>query len=241
MATRRRRLAAPRLFRHPRRAGRMPLTKRADSKITFPGVWTKLLAACSTAACPTRSTRHRSRRRLCDAGRTPRGARMEHELGIDRGAKSRTPTSAPRRTGYWAAGHAHVRRGAAWGEHEVAGVLFVQGRRRPAPNADEVSDARFLTADELRAMLTEADPKWSPWFVGTTERGGWECRRPWGARRCASAASTPTTASWNTSTRPPRRRRTAGRRTGGRRACASSRRSPTRRARARAATEGSPA
>ena len=49
-----------------------------------------------------------------------------------------------------------------------------QGDADLAPNADEVSDARFLTADELRAMLNEDGLKWSPWFVGIMERGGWE-------------------------------------------------------------------
>ena len=31
-----------------------------------------------------------------------------------------------------------------------------------------------MTADELRAMLRQDGRKWSPWFVGIMERGGWE-------------------------------------------------------------------
>ena len=75
---------------------------------------------------------------------------------------------------YWAADTLTYGARAPWGEHEVDHVLFVQGDVDLAPNADEVSDARFLTADELRAMLKEDGLKWSPWFVGIMERGGWE-------------------------------------------------------------------
>ena len=157
--------------------GRMLLTKRADSKITFPGVWTN--ACCShplhgrvpdeVDTAPVASDafampgiKHAARRKL------------EHELGIDPAQLPHADFRFLTRFHYWAADTLTYGARAPWGEHEVDHVLFVQGDVDLAPNADEVSDARFLTADELRAMLNEDGLKWSPWFVGIMERGGWE-------------------------------------------------------------------
>jgi len=50
----------------------------------------------------------------------------------------------------------------------------VRGAVELEPNADEVDECRYVTPDELRAMLREDGLRWSPWFIGIMERGGFE-------------------------------------------------------------------
>lgn len=48
---------------------------------------------------------------------------------------------------------------------------------RIAPNADEVAECRWVTQQELKEMLDvetkEKELRWSPWFLGIMDRGGW--------------------------------------------------------------------
>ena len=53
-------------------------------------------------------------------------------------------------------------------------VLFVRGNVSLAPNPDEVDDYMYVSAEELRGMLQEGGRRWSPWFIGIMERGGYE-------------------------------------------------------------------
>jgi len=158
--------------------GRMLLTRRADSKITFPGVWTN--ACCShplhgrtpvevdvTAADGTvdhamPGIKHAARRKL------------RHELGIDPAQLPHAEFRYLTRFHYWAADTLTYGADAPWGEHEVDYVLLVRGDVTLQLNPDEVGAHRYVTAEELRAMLREEGLRWSPWFVGIMERGGWD-------------------------------------------------------------------
>jgi len=155
-------------------AGRMLLTKRAASKITFPGVWTN--ACCSHPLhgrapdevdldpldTDTPGAKHAARRKL------------GHELGI---AVDQVPHSDFRFLGkfhYWAADTLTYGPAPPWGEHEVDYILFIQSAVDLTPNPDEVDEAIYVSSDELKEMMKEESLRWSPWFVGIMERGGWE-------------------------------------------------------------------
>lgn len=154
--------------------GRMLLTRRAESKITFPGVWTN--ACCShplhgrvpdevdrAGGDPTMpGAKHAARRKLL------------HELGIEPAQLPHDDFRFLTRFRYWAADTLTYGAEPPWGEHEVDYILFVRGAVEMVPNPDEVSECRYVTADELRAMMREDGLRWSPWFVGIMERGGWK-------------------------------------------------------------------
>ena len=151
----------------------MLLTKRAASKITFPGVWTN--ACCShplhgrtpeeVDTDPTNGdmpgAKHAARRKLA------------HELGI---CPSTVPHADFRYLGrfhYWAADTLTYGENAPWGEHEIDYILFLQRPVTLKLNPDEVDEAIYVSPDELRAMLRDEQLLWSPWFIGIMERGGW--------------------------------------------------------------------
>lgn len=155
-------------------SGRMLLTQRATSKITFPGVWTN--ACCShplhgrvpdevdadDSDLSMPGAKHAARRKLL------------HELGI---APAEVPHEDFRflsRFHYWAADVLTWGEESPWGEHEVDYILFVQADVTLTPNPDEVSEVKYVTQQQLRDMLADPSLRWSPWFVGIMERGGWE-------------------------------------------------------------------
>jgi len=153
--------------------GRMLLTKRAASKITFPGVWTN---ACCSHPLHGRTPEEVDR---SDDGGMP-GAKhaarrkLAHELGI---APAEVPHGDFRYLGrywYWAADTLTYGPQAPWGEHEVDYILCIRRQVTITLNPDEVDEAVYVTPDELRVMLADAQRRWSPWFVGIMERGGWE-------------------------------------------------------------------
>jgi len=75
---------------------------------------------------------------------------------------------------YWAADVLTWGDEAPWGEHEVDYILFVQADVTLQPNPDEVDAVRYVTPAELRELLVDKSLRWSPWFVGIMERGGWD-------------------------------------------------------------------
>jgi len=155
----------------------MLLTRRADSKITFPGVWTN--TCCShplhnmfpnevdevPAAYPSfPGIKHAAIRKL------------RHELGI-------APTFVPHekiqfisRFHYWAADTKTYGNDAPWGEHEVDYVLFVQCPNETILkiNPDEVDEYKYVSINGLKAMFEEKGLLWSPWFRGIMNNGGFD-------------------------------------------------------------------
>jgi isopentenyl-diphosphate delta-isomerase len=153
--------------------GRMLLTRRADSKITFPGVWTN--ACCSHPL-------HGRTPEEVDAGddlsmpgaKHAARRKLRHELGIDPAELPHDDFRFLSRFHYWAADTLTYGKEAPWGEHEVDYILFVQGDVCMEPNPDEVSEYKYVTPDQLRDMLKQDELLWSPWFVGIMDRGGWD-------------------------------------------------------------------
>lgn len=156
----------------------MLLTRRADSKITFPGVWTN--TCCShplygmtpnevdevPAAYPAfPGIKHAAIRKL------------KHELGIDPKYVPHDDIQFVKRFHYWAADTMTYGPETPWGEHEVDYVLFLQCldvQPVVVPNPDEVSEYKYVSIEELKSMMTEHGLKWSPWFLGIMERGGFD-------------------------------------------------------------------
>jgi len=167
--------------------GRMLLTRRAARKITFPGVWTN--ACCShplhgltpsevdhgeEAAMP--GIKHAARRKL------------GHELGITGAQIPHEDFRYLGRFHYWAADTRTYGPEAPWGEHEVDYILFFRGEVNLELNPDEVEEARYVTQEELRFMIADENIRWSPWFIGIMERGGWTW---WGDLEQALAEKSP--------------------------------------------------
>jgi isopentenyl-diphosphate delta-isomerase len=156
----------------------MLLTRRADSKITFPGVWTN--TCCShplygmepnevdavPAAFPSfPGIKHAAIRKL------------RHELGIDPKYVPHDGIQFVSRFHYWAADTKTYGSETPWGEHEVDYVLFLQNTAEQPevhPNPEEVSEWKYVSIDGLKQMLDEPGLQWSPWFRGIMDLGGFE-------------------------------------------------------------------
>lgn len=154
--------------------GRLLLQKRASHKITFPDVWTN--TCCShqlTGFDPTEVDNE-----LGQPGVAPMGVcraavrKLEHELGI---APSDVPMEKFKfltRLHYYAADSITHGKHSVWGEHEIDYILFLQLKERPqmTPHPEEVGDVRWVTPEELKAMMVEPGLLWSPWFVIIAQR-----------------------------------------------------------------------
>lgn len=154
------------------------LTQRALSKITFPGVWTN--TCCSHPL-------HGMDPHEVDDGVDSYPAfpgikhaairKLRHELGIK---SSEVPHSSFRfltRFHYWAADTITYGKNAPWGEHEIDYVLLVKCEGDGPSvyaNKDEVEEHRYVSAEELKAMMSDSSLLWSPWFLGIMENGGFE-------------------------------------------------------------------
>lgn len=156
--------------------GRMLLTQRAASKITFPNVWTNTCCshplygmtpeeADDDEAYPSfPGIKHAAIRKL------------QHELGIDSSYIQHDRIQFLSRFHYWAADTVTYGPEAPWGEHEVDYVLFLQSEEEVpvAANPDEVGASKYVTRDELRKMFADKSLLWSPWFRGMMDLGIWD-------------------------------------------------------------------
>jgi len=165
------------------RDNRLLLTKRAASKITFPGVWTN--------TCCSHPLRYMNPNEVDDpsneANLHPRcgyngakhGARRKllHELGIDPKYVPHEDIQFLTKFHYWAADtQTYGNENPPWGEHEVDYILFSKSDDDVplAPCADEVDEHKYVTPKELRDMLDDPQLEWSPWFRGIVDRGFWK-------------------------------------------------------------------
>jgi len=148
--------------------GRLLLPRRAACKITFPGVWTNTCCSHPLAGLTPSEVDGEE----AAAGSAPGAARaavrkLQHELGVP---AAQLPLSAFKfltRLHYCAAdGGGAAASPSPWGEHEMDYILLA---RLPgvalAPNAEEVSEVRYVTQAELGQMMDAASGlAWSPWF-----------------------------------------------------------------------------
>lgn len=169
---------------------KMLLTKRASTKITFPNVWTN--TCCSHplyGMLPNEvdgDDAHAAYAANFPAIKHAAIRKLKHELGIDPCYINHDEIQFITRFHYWAAdtiSHGHE---TPWGEHEVDYILFYQIKNMDEiplviPNPDEVDTYKYVSMEELRAMMAASDKGqeeeellWSPWFRGIMERGGWD-------------------------------------------------------------------
>lgn len=156
----------------------MLLTRRADSKITFPGVWTN--TCCSHPLYGMKPN---------EVDQVPQDfpnfpgikyaaiRKLRHELGIDPKYVPHDDIQFVSRFHYWAADTKTYGAEAPWGEHEVDYVLFLQNKgEQPEvlPNPDEVSECKYVSIAELQEMFQQPGLEWSPWFRGIMDLGGFE-------------------------------------------------------------------
>ena len=92
--------------------------------------------------------------------------KLEHELGIPAAALDRRDFVFLTRLLYCAAdADASSGQSTGWGEHELDYILFLRADVPLKPHSEEVSDTKYVTPDELRAMMRpETGLRWSPWF-----------------------------------------------------------------------------
>lgn len=155
--------------------GKLLLTQRAASKITFPGVWTN--TCCShplVGMLPNEVDVVPDAFPQFDGIKHAAIRKVKHELGIDTLEHSNIHFIS--RFHYWAADTLTHGMNAPWGEHEVDYILFCQMDEQNDLNVDreEVSDYNYVTIDEMKEMMEDSDLKWSPWFRGIMDRGGFE-------------------------------------------------------------------
>lgn len=157
----------------------MLLTRRADSKITFPGVWTN--TCCSH---PLHDMTPNEVDVVPDAFPDFPGIKhaairkLQHELGIDSKYVPHEDIQFVSRFHYWAADTKTYGADTPWGEHEVDYVLFLKSKPGNQPvvhaNPDEVSEYKYVSPQELKNMFEEPDLEWSPWFRGIMDLGGFD-------------------------------------------------------------------
>lgn len=159
-------------------SGRLLLQQRAGSKITFPLVWTN---TCCSHPLHGQSPSEVDTPEDVASGRVLGAKRaavrkLGHELGI---APDQLPLDAFKfltRLHYYAEDATDPEPG-EWGEHELDYLLLA---RVPGvllrPNPEEVEAVKWVTPDELRAMMAPSSGlKWSPWFRIIADRmlPGW--------------------------------------------------------------------
>jgi len=136
--------------------GKLLLQKRADEKITFPGMWTN---TCCSHPLSTKDEREEK-----DQLGVRRAAirKLPHELGIDASQISPSDFVYLTRIHYMAgSGSAD----AVWGEHEVDYILVATKDVTYDLNPNEVSAARYVSLEELDAMLEDDAYTFTPWFM----------------------------------------------------------------------------
>jgi isopentenyl-diphosphate delta-isomerase type 1 len=156
----------------------MLLTRRADSKITFPGVWTN--TACSHplhGMTPSEVDQVPSAYPNFPGIKHAAIRKLKHELGIDPVYVPHDGIQFISRFHYWAADTKTYGSEAPWGEHEVDYVLFLHCLEEEpvvVANPDEVAEFRYVSIEGLKEMFEDPSLKWSPWFRGIMEGGAFD-------------------------------------------------------------------
>lgn len=143
------------------REGRLLLQKRADDKVTFPGVW-----ANSCCSHPLSSD---SESELIDASGVKRAAirKLHQELGISPDDLSLDDFHFVTKMMYSA------RMNADWIEREIDHILVIQADVDIKMNQNEVSEIKWVSKQELEQILAgdvDIGGEIAPWFRCIAER-----------------------------------------------------------------------
>ncbi|KAL7421840.1 isopentenyl-diphosphate delta-isomerase idi1 [Cryptotrichosporon argae] len=132
--------------------GRLLLQKRADEKITFPGMWTN--------TCCSHPLHIRAELVEEDQAGVRAAAirKLPHELGIP------AEQLKPEDFNFLTRIHYLAPSDGLWGEHEIDYILFATLDVTTELNPNEVSDARYVSMAELDQMFSDPTNKFTPWF-----------------------------------------------------------------------------
>lgn len=136
----------------------MLLQQRASTKITFPDHWTN--TCCSHPLCFDAELDEKNSVGVIRAAQR----KLKHELGIDSHEVPLESFEYLTRIHYRAANIPHD---GMFGEHEIDYILFVCRDVMLQPNANEVSDYRYVTKEELKDMIEKSKTSGmliTPWF-----------------------------------------------------------------------------
>lgn len=156
--------------------GEMLLTQRANSKITFPSVWTN--TCCShplVGMTPNEVDITPDAYPQFDGIKHAAIRKTKHELGIT--SIEHSSIQFISRFHYWASDTRTHGPMAPWGEHEVDYILFCQMPKEPKldnVDSEEVANTKYVSIAQLKEMMKDPQHIWSPWFLGIMERGGFE-------------------------------------------------------------------
>ncbi|KAK0722173.1 NUDIX hydrolase domain-like protein [Lasiosphaeria miniovina] len=131
------------------------LQQRATEKITFPDMWTN--TCCShplNLANETGSNLPDSIMGVKHAAQR----KLDHELGIK---KEQVPLDDFH---FLTRIHYKAPSDGKWGEHEIDYILFIKAEVDVDPNANEVQDTRYVSAEELKKLFDDPSLKFTPWF-----------------------------------------------------------------------------
>lgn len=134
---------------------RLLLQQRASEKITFPDLWTN--TCCSHPLGVPGETGATLEAAVLGVKRAAI-RKLEHELGIK-------PSQVPiENFKFLTRIHYLAPSDGKWGEHEIDYILFIKANVDLDINPNEVRDARYVTAEDLKAMFKQGDLKFTPWF-----------------------------------------------------------------------------
>ncbi|GAA5887671.1 hypothetical protein JCM16303_003721 [Sporobolomyces ruberrimus] len=137
---------------HPE-TGKLLLQKRADEKITFPGMWTN--TCCSH---PLTSFGEMDEENEIGVRRAA-ARKLEHELGIPFKGYTHQDFSYLTRIHYYA------KSDEIWAEHEIDYILFLTLSPECQINPNEVSATRWVSKQELVEFFQQEDTNsFTPWF-----------------------------------------------------------------------------
>lgn len=135
---------------HPE-TGKLLLQRRADEKITFPGMWTN--TCCSH---PLTSNGEMDEQDQIGVRRAA-ARKLTHELGI--------PHTYPLDDfAYLTRIHYYAPSDEIWAEHEIDYIFFLTLDPKYEVNPNEVSDTKWVSKADLEAFFQDPASTFTPWF-----------------------------------------------------------------------------
>ncbi|XP_034485221.1 isopentenyl-diphosphate Delta-isomerase 1 [Drosophila innubila] len=134
--------------------GEMLVQRRSVHKITFPDTYTN--ACCSHPLHDIDQERQEPNQLGI---RLAAQRRLNYELGIP------THEIQPENFHYLTRIHYANTGDGIWGEHEIDYILFLQKDVTLKPNANEVSEVRYLKRDEIDDAVSKFNAPMTPWFA----------------------------------------------------------------------------
>ncbi|KAG5438016.1 hypothetical protein PCANB_000363 [Pneumocystis canis] len=132
------------------------LQKRANGKITFPGLWTN---TCCSHPLGIEEEYGENMEKSIEGVKRAAQRKLYHELGI---IASQVPLE---KFHYLTRVQYKAQSDEIWGENEIDYILFIQADVDLKLNLNEVETARYVNQDDLRKMLKCEDFKFTPWFL----------------------------------------------------------------------------